>query len=106
MIIKFDKEYLSELYYKGQSSDKKYRFQPAVIKKYILRIITLADAPNTEVLYPLNSLNYEVLSGSKSGISSIRIDKQFRLEFTVTHSHDGEIILTVCPIIDITNHYK
>ena len=28
MTIQFDKDYLSELYYKGKSSDKKHRFQP------------------------------------------------------------------------------
>ncbi len=31
MIVKFDKEYLSELFYYGKSSDKKHRFQPNVI---------------------------------------------------------------------------
>lgn len=69
------------------------------------RIITLAEAFNVETLYPLNSLNYEVLSGDKKGISSIRIDKQYRLEFKVSTT-DSEPIVTICSIIDITNHYK
>lgn len=106
MVIKFEKEYLSELYYNGQCNDKKHRFQPEVVKKYIRRIVTLTEAPNIEVLYPLNSLNYEVLTGNKQGISSIRIDSQYRLEFTVTTDQSGETVLTVCTIIDITNHYK
>ena len=29
MIVKFQKEYLSELYYEGKCKDKKHRYQPA-----------------------------------------------------------------------------
>lgn len=35
MEIVFEKEYLSQLYYKGDSGDKKHRFQPQIVKKYI-----------------------------------------------------------------------
>lgn len=105
MVVEFEKEYLSELYYEGKCSDKKHRFQPQVIRNYVKRIVILAEALNVEALYPLNSLNYEVLTGVKKGISSIRIDKQYRLEFKIS-TMDSEPIITVCSIIDITNHYK
>ncbi len=104
MDIQFDKDYLSELYYKGKCSDKKHRFQPKVVRNYVKRIITLADAPNIESLFVLNSLNYEVLSGDKAGVSSIRIDRKYRLEFKVEQKEKPTI--TVCNILDITNHYK
>jgi proteic killer suppression protein len=104
MEIQFDKEYLSELYYTGKSSDKKHRFQPKVVRNYVKRIITLADAPNIDSLYVLNSLNYEVLTGDKAGISSIRIDLKYRLEFKVEQKE--EPVVTVCNILDISNHYK
>lgn len=61
--------------------------------------------PNDYRVSPLNSLNYEVLTGSKKDISSIRIDKQYRLEFKISTT-DSEPIITICSIIDITNHYK
>lgn len=105
MIIEFEKEYLSELYYEGKCSDKKHRFQPQVIRNYVKRIVTLAEALNVEMLYPLNSLNYEILTGDKKGISFIRIDKQYRLEFKVSTT-DLDPVITICSIIDITNHYK
>lgn len=104
MTILFEKEYLSELYYTGKSSDKKHRFQPGVVKNYVKRIITLAEAPNIEALYVLNSLNYEILTGNKAGISSIRIDLKYRLEFKVEEME--EPVITICNILDITNHYK
>lgn len=64
----------------------------------------MAEAPNIETLYVLNSLNYEVLTGDKAGISSIRIDLKYRLEFKVEEME--EPIITICNILDITNHYK
>lgn len=75
-----------------------------MVKNYVKRIITLAEAPNIETLYVLNSLNYEVLTGDKAGISSIRIDLKYRLEFKVEEME--EPIITICNILDITNHYK
>ena len=104
MVIRFQKEYLEELYVTGKCSDKKHRYQPQVVKKYSMRIDTLTDVPSVEALFTYNSLNYEVLSGDKKGISSIRIDGQYRLEFIV--STEGEPAITICSIIDITNHYK
>ena len=65
---------------------------------------TLADAPNIESLFVLNSLNYEVLTGDKAGLSSIRIDHKYRLLLKVEQKE--EKIITVCNILDITNHYK
>lgn len=105
MFIRFEKEYLEELYNTGKSTDKKHRFQPKVVDSFVKKVDILGDAPNAESLFRMNSLNYEVLSGDKKGISSIRIDRKYRLEFTVS-STEGEPVVTVCSIIDITNHYK
>ena len=51
MHVEFEKEYLVELYEIGKSKNKKYRFQPSVIKNYKKRIDTLIGAPNIETLY-------------------------------------------------------
>lgn len=104
MNIEFEKEYLSELYYKGKCSDKKHRFQPDVIMKYKLRIDMLNNAPNIESLFLIGSLHYEVLKGDKTGISSIRVNNQYRIEFIVSKEVDETI--TVCNIIELSNHYK
>ena len=103
MEIKFDKDYLKELYEQGRTKNKKYRFQPQVIKKYQKRIDTLAAVTRIEELFTLNSLNYELLESS--GNSSIRIDYHYRLEFQVSNS-ESEPIVTICLILDITNHYQ
>lgn len=105
MEITYDKEYLSDLYYKGKTDDKKHRFQPPIIKKYIKVIDILKSAEKIEDLYRLNSLNYEVLVGDKKGLESVRVNDQYRIEFK-SDTVVNETIVTICNILDLTNHYK
>ena len=105
MYIEFDKEYLKELYTEGKTSDKKYRYQPEVIRGYQKAVSALKRATGVEMLYQLHSLNYEVLQGDKRGISSVRINRKYRLEFTVREVLDEEII-TICRLLEISNHYQ
>lgn len=105
MYIEFDKEYLRELYETGRTSDRKHRFQPEVIRGYVKCVHYLFNAANVEALYSFNSLNYEVLKGDKAGISSVRINHKYRLEFTVREV-TGSQIISVCNLLDISNHYK
>lgn len=105
MEIAFDQEYLRELYEIGKCSDKKHRFQPQIVARYQLRIKTLEKAKGPEDLYPLRSLNYEVLKGEKAGISSIRVNDQYRIEFIVKKI-ETENVITICNILELSNHYK
>ena len=104
MVVVFEKEYLRDLYETGKS-DKKHRFQPDIVKRYKRGIDYLKQARNIEELFLLPSLHYEVLKGDKAGVSSIRVNDQYRIEFTVEQV-SGPIIVTVCNIIELSNHYK
>lgn len=105
MYIEFGKDYLRELYEEGKVSDKKHRFQPEIIRGYVKRVQLLKRIKGVEELYPLVSLNYEELKGNKAGVSSVRINNKYRLEFTVRKSLHDEVI-TVCRLLEISNHYK
>ena len=105
MYIEFDKEYLRELYTDGKTSDKKHHYEPKGIKGYQKAVFLLSSANVITDLFRNNSLNYEVLQGDKKGISSVRIDRQYGLEFTVREELNEQII-TVCRLLDISNHYK
>ena len=105
MIVTFKKEYLQNLYYTGKTNDKKHRFQPEIVRKYQKCIDILLGAKGIEVLYSINSLNYEILSGDKAGISSIRVNNQYRIEFTVK-DNGVDPVVTVCDIRELSNHYK
>ncbi len=47
----------------------------------------------------------EVLLGDKQGIESVRVNDQYRIEFN-SSVVAGEEILTICNILDLSNHYK
>jgi toxin HigB-1 len=104
MIVTFDKDYLRELYETGKG-DKKHRFQPDIVKRYIDRINTLKNKETIESLYNMKSLNYESLKGDKAGISSIRVNDRYRIEFTVKEE-GSETIVYICNILELSNHYK
>lgn len=105
MEIKFDKKYLEELYLNGKASDKKHRFQPQIIAKYRKTIDLLESLAMVEDLYRYHSLRYEVLVGDKAGLESVRVNDQYRIEFKTTKVV-SEIVVTVCNIIELSNHYK
>lgn len=105
MQIEFDQEYLRELYQTGKTSDKKHRFQPQVIKGYKKAIDVLKMARRIEDLFPFKGLNFETLQGDKIGLCSVRANGQYRVEFRVSTIGDEQII-TVCLILELSNHYK
>ena len=104
MVVAFEKEYLRDLYEAGKS-DKKHRFQPDIVKRYKRGIDYLKQARNIEELFLLPSLHYEVLKGDKAGVSSIRVNDQYRIEFTVEQVSEPTVV-TICNIIELSNHYK
>lgn len=105
MHIEFDKEYLRELYEQGRTGDKKHRYQPEIVRGYQKAVLALLSANCVTDLFSHNALNYEALQGDKEGISSVRINRKYRLEFTVKEVMNEQII-TVCKLLDISNHYK
>lgn len=105
MKIIFDKPYLEELYLKGRTSDKKHRFQPQIISKYRKTIDLIESLSVVQDFDRYHSLNYEMLTGDKAGIESVRVNNKYRIEFK-TDNVVSEIVVTVCNILDLTNHYK
>ncbi len=95
---------MKRLYTEGVT-DKKHRYQPQIIRKYIRVIDLMIELPNVTSLLNYNSLNYEKLKGDKAGLSSVRVNNQYRVEFE-EHVKDGENIATICDITDLSNHYK
>lgn len=104
MEIRFDKQYLKDLYVKGDSG-KKHRFQPQIVNRYIRVIDLMMALPNVMALTQYNSLRYEKLSGDKAGFSSVRVNNQYRIEFE--EILDGsEVIASICNITELSNHYQ
>ena len=100
MEITFEEDYLRELYYEGKAHNKKYRFQPQIIKKYVRVIDLMAFLNSTEDFYRYKALHYEALVGDKKDRESVRVNDQYRIEF---HSEvvGNEKQITICNIIRI-----
>ena len=102
MEIKFEKDYLRELFYDGEAKDKQHRFQPQVVRKYV-RVVNVLESVNKPVdLFRYHSLHYEKLVGDKAGLESVRVNDQYRVEFKSL----AEGGITICNIIELSNHYQ
>jgi toxin HigB-1 len=110
MVLYFEKEYLRQLYETGTTSDKKHRFQPEIIRAYAKCVYRLEEANAPEDLYKYQSLHFEALVGDKKGLYSIRVSNQYRIEFNITqielNQETVETKVTICNIIELSNHYK
>jgi len=105
MEIIFAKEYLKELQLTGKTSDKRYRFQPDIVKRYRKTIDRLAGARRIEDLFHIASLGYEKLTGDKKGLSSVRVSQKYRIEFEERRKGEDDYV-SICNIIELSNHYK
>ena len=105
MIVAFEQEYLRELYEDGKASGKKHRFQPQIVRKYTRTIDLMKQLPNVMGLTQYGGLHYEVLHGDKEGLSSVRVNDQYRIEFREVLEGD-KTIAEVVSITDLSNHYK
>lgn len=76
-----------------------------IIAKYRKTIDLLESVSGVEDLFRYHSLHYEALVGDKIGLESVRVNDQYRIEFRTTKVV-SEIVVTVCNIIELSNHYK
>lgn len=102
MEIKFEKNYLRELFYDGVTSDKHHRYQPDIVKRYVRVVNILDSVEKTADLIRFRSLHYEKLIGDNAGLESVRVNSKYRIEFKSM----AEKGITICNIIELSNHYK
>ena len=105
MLVVFDKEYLKKLYDEGKCDDKKRWFQPETVSKYVRVIKLMCSVDDVTSLSKYNSLHYERLIGDKQGLSSVRINNKYRIEFE-EWCEEGKNVATICNITELSNHYN
>ena len=105
MIVVFEVVYLKELYEDGKTSGKKHRFQPQVVKKFTRIIDLMMELSNVMELARYGGLHYERLHGDKEGLSSVRVNAQYRIEFREI-LQGNKTIAEVVSITELSNHYK
>lgn len=105
MEIRFEQDYLRELFYNGKASDKKHRFQPQIVRKYVKVLNLMESLDRIEDLYRFKALHYEVLIGDKNDRESVKVNDQYRIEFR-SEVVQGKTTFTICNILELSNHYK
>lgn len=105
MKVIYGKMYLKELHLTGRSNEKKYWFQPPVVKRYIKVVNIMMEARDIRDLSRISSLRYEKLKGDKKGLSSVSVSDKYRIEFEDIES-DGEIYASICRLTELSNHDK
>ncbi len=89
----------------GSTTNRKYWFQPQIVTKYVKVINLMKQVENMQGLMKYGSLHYEKLHGDKDGTSSVRVNDQYRIEFTET-IEEGNTVATICNITELSNHYQ
>jgi proteic killer suppression protein len=105
MKVTFEEDYLRELYEDGKAKDKKHRFQEQIVRKYIRIVDLMIELTNVMELTRYGGLHYEHLRGDKEGISSVRVNDKYRIEFREI-IEEGKTIAEIVNITELSNHYK
>jgi proteic killer suppression protein len=106
MEIKFQKEYLSDLYQGIVKPYKENKSNPQLVKQYVKTINTLKSVTRIEQLYQIKSLQYEKKEGNLKGVSAVYVNKQYRILFNEVASSSDELIIDVLEIEDLSKHYE
>lgn len=106
MEIKFQKEYLSDLYQGNTKPYKEYKSNPQLVKQYIKTINTLKSVTRIEQLYQIKSLHYEKKIGDLNGVSAVYVNKQYRILFNEIASTPDDLKIDVLEIEDLSKHYE
>ncbi|MDI9365954.1 MAG: type II toxin-antitoxin system RelE/ParE family toxin [Flavobacterium sp.] len=103
MKVTFNDAYLEKLY-RNQPVKGKPVFSEEVIKQFKKTILKIVDADSTQELRQQKGLHFEALKGNKKGLYSIRVNKQYRLEFTI--ENDVITLLEIILIEHLSKHYE
>ena len=78
MILNFNEDYLRDLYRSGKS-DKKHRFQPQIVRKYIRVIDLMISEDNVQGLW--KSYNFSIDNHNYSCLAKVSFTKFVNIEF-------------------------
>jgi proteic killer suppression protein len=106
MEIKFNNQLLIDLYEGNKVNDKEFRSNPTLIKQYVKTINKLKAASKIEQLFQFSGLNYEKLKGDRKGLSSVRVNLQYRLIFEEIKNDKEPFEVVLLEIEELSKHYQ
>lgn len=107
MKVRFKTDELTNYYLTPLDELKgKLPFQKDIIKQFKKKVTILISIDKLEDLKLFSSLNLEYLKGDRKGDCSIRLNRTYRLIFTPMVESNGEIVIHVALINEISKHYE
>lgn len=88
MRLTFDNAELESLFNDDRTLTK---FSPAIVRAFRVLITRIVDAANENELRGYKGLHFEKLKG-RTAKYSMRLNKQFRLLFTIEAREDGNVL--------------
>ena len=89
----------------GKLRIKDIAFRQHIVRKYTRVVDLMMEVTNVMELTRYGGLHYEHLHGDKEGISSVRVNDKYRIEFREI-IEDGKTIAEIVSITELSNHYK
>jgi proteic killer suppression protein len=102
MIVKFNNSYLEKLY-EGLPV-KKLVYSKEIVIQFKKTVLLLKQVANSAQLKQFRGLNFEALKGDKKGLYSVRVNKQYRLEFEI--ENDNITLVEIILVEDLSKHYE
>jgi len=107
MKVRFKSLELEKFYFTPINELKgKLPVQKEIIRQYQRKVRNLTFISSLEELKSFRSLNFEPLKGDLKGNYSIRLNKQYRLIFSIEKEVNGGYIIEVIFISEISKHYE
>jgi toxin HigB-1 len=103
MQVRFNNDYLEKIY-SNEPVKGKPIFSKEVILQFKKTILKIRLAENAIELRQQSGLHFEALKGDKKGLYSVRVNKQYRLEFKV--ENDIIKLVEIILIEDLSKHYE
>ncbi len=103
MLVSFANDYL-ERFYHQQELPGKPKYDQSVVEVYIRRIDQFIAAEDSNELGQLKSLHFEALRGDKKGLYSVRVNRQYRIEFRL--NYDAGERVEIVTVEELSNHYR
>lgn len=103
MEIRFTNAYLENLY-AGKALKGKPIYSKEIIIQFKKTILRIEQADNSTQLKQFRSLHFEALKGNKRGLYSVRVNKQYRLEFKL--ENEKITLIEIVLIEELSKHYE
>jgi len=102
--IIFKSQHLLNLY--SETKDNNFKIQKTIVKKFRRVVKELYAIKKIDDLRNHVGLNYKKLKGDMRGISSVRLNRKFRILFNELSLDSDQSQIEILEILEISNHYE